>query len=88
PVPTKVASAMPTPASGAWRIQLGAFSQRGSAEALYAKLSGKAALAGRRPFYIPVGAVTRLQVGPFESKAAAAAACGAVGVACFVVPAK
>jgi hypothetical protein len=75
-------------ASGAWRIQLGAFSQRGSAEALYQKLSGKPALAGRRPFYIPVGAITRLQVGPFESKAAAAAACNAVGTACFPVPAK
>jgi hypothetical protein len=75
-------------ASGAWRIQLGAFSQRGSAEALYQKLSGKPALAGRRPFYIPVGAITRLQVGPFESKAAATAACNAVGTACFPVPAK
>jgi cell division septation protein DedD len=88
PMPAKAATATPAPASGAWRIQLGAFSQRGAAEALYAKLSGKAALAGRRPFYIPVGAVTRLQVGPFESKAAAAAACGAVGVACFPAPAK
>src|SRR5206468_9098622 len=37
-------------ASGAWRIQLGAFSQRGSAEALYRKLSG--ALAGHQPVYI------------------------------------
>ena len=71
-----------------WRIQLGAFSQKGSAEALYQKLAGKAALAGRRPFYIPVGTVTRLQVGPFESKAAAQAACSAIGVACFPVAAK
>ena len=41
------------------------------------------ALAGRRAFYIPVGAITRLQVGPFESKAAADAACKALGTACF-----
>ena len=75
-------------ASGAWRIQLGAFSQRGSAEALFRKLSGKAALSGRHPYYVPVGAITRLQVGPFESKAAAQSACGAVGVACFPVAAK
>jgi uncharacterized protein len=75
-------------ASGAWRIQLGAFSQRGSAEALYRKLSGNAALAGRHAFYIPVGAITRLQVGPFESKASAAAACKSVGTACFPVVAK
>lgn len=75
-------------ATGSWRIQLGAFSQKGSAEALYAKLEGKAALAGRHAFYIPVGAITRLQVGPFESKSAAESACGALGVPCFPVAAK
>lgn len=80
--------AAPVASSGAWRIQLGAFSQRGSAEALYRRLSGNGALAGRRPFYIPAGAVTRLQVGPFESRAAAAAACRAVAQSCFPVPAK
>jgi len=80
PPPAKVAS-------GAWRIQLGAFSQRASAEALYRKLGGS--LGGRQAFYIPVGAITRLQVGPFESKAAAAAACAALhGQACFPVAAK
>jgi uncharacterized protein len=75
-------------ASGAWRIQLGAFSQKGSAEALYRKLAGKPPLSGRHAFYIPVGAITRLQVGPFENKSAAQAACNAVGVACFPVAAK
>jgi cell division septation protein DedD len=82
------ASAPTVAPSGAWRIQLGAFSQRGSAEALFRKLSGNGALAGRHAFYIPVGAITRLQVGPFESKAAAASACKAVGAACFPVPAR
>jgi hypothetical protein len=82
------AAATAVAASGAWRIQLGAFSQRGSAEALYRKLSGNAALAGRSPFYIAVGPITRLQVGPFASRAAAAAACGAVRVACFPVSAR
>jgi cell division septation protein DedD len=86
--PVATPSTAPPAASGAWRIQLGAFAQRGSAEALYRKLSGNGALAGRRAFYIPVGAITRLQVGPFESKAAAAAACKAVGTACFPIPAK
>ena len=81
-------AASPAPASGAWRIQLGAFSQRSSAEALYQRLSSKPALAGRSPFYIPLGSMTRLQVGPFASKAAAAAACSALGTACFPVPAK
>jgi cell division septation protein DedD len=85
----KPAAAEPAPAAkGDWRIQLGAFSQKGSAEALYAKLSGKSALAGRHAYYIPVGAITRLQVGPFESKAAAAGACKALGQACFPVAAK
>jgi hypothetical protein len=94
PVQTAAAPPKPTPpapttaaASGAWRIQLGAFSQRGSAEALYRKLS--ASLGSHQAFYIPVGSVTRLQVGPYPSRAAAAAACSALkGQACFPVPAK
>jgi TPR repeat protein len=86
PKPRPAAAALA--ASGAWRIQLGAFSKQGSAEALYRKLAGKSALAGRRPFYVPAGGVTRLQVGPFESKAAAETACKALGVACLAVPAK
>jgi TPR repeat protein len=73
-------------ATGAWRIQLGAFSQRSSAEALFRRLSGNGALAGRQAYYVPAGAVTRLQVGPFESRAAASAACSALkGQACFAV---
>jgi len=75
-------------ASGRWRIQLGAFSQRSSAEALFRKLSGKSVLAGKQAYYIPVGAIIRLQAGPFESKAAAAAACSVVGQACFPVAGK
>ena len=77
-----------SPVSGNWRIQLGAFSQRGAAEALYQRVSGKAALAGRGPFYIAAGNVTRLQVGPFVSRAAAQAACNSMGTACFPIPAK
>lgn len=77
-------------ASGAWRVQLGAFSKRSSAEALFKKLSGSGPLAGRRSFLIPVGAMTRLQAGPFESRAAASAACSALrskGQPCFPVAA-
>jgi cell division septation protein DedD len=73
-------------ASGPWRIQLGAFSQRGAAEGLFRKLSG--ALPGKRAFYVPAGAVTRLQVGPFATRAAASAACSGLsgrGQACFPV---
>ena len=82
------APAAAKPASGNWRIQLGAFSQRGNAEALYKKVAGKSVLSGRSPFYVSAGSVTRLQVGPFESKSAAQAACNALGVACFPVAAK
>ena len=98
PKPVKVATAkisaprpattQPTPVTGGWRIQLGAFSQRGAAEALYQRVSGKAALAGRGPYYVASGSITRLQVGPFASKAAASAACGAIGLPCFPVPTK
>jgi cell division septation protein DedD len=78
-------------ASGSWRIQLGAFSQRSSAEALYRKLAGTAPVAGHAAIYIPVGSITRLQVGGYASKAAAAAACAtlsAKGQPCFPVSAK
>jgi cell division septation protein DedD len=72
------------PARGHWRIQLGAFGQRSSAEALYKRLSPR--FAGRQAYYIPVGALTRLQVGPFESRGAAAAACSSLaGQSCFAV---
>jgi TPR repeat protein len=81
----------PVPATGAWRIQLGAFSQRSSADALFRKLAGSAPVAGRQKFLIAAGAVTRLQVGPYPSKAAAAAACSALsgkGQPCFPVAAR
>ena len=93
---TEVAAAPPAkPApvspSGSWRIQLGAFSKKSSAEALYRKLSGAAPVAGHPALYIPVGSVTRLQVGGFASKSAAASACSALsskGQACFPVAGK
>ena len=75
------------PARGSWRIQLGAFSQRSSAEALFRKLAPS--LPGRQPFFVAAGAVTRLQVGPYPTRAAAQAACATLkGQACFPVGAK
>ena len=87
PPPVKIAVAAPAAqpkmatASGAWRIQLGAFGVAGNAQALWAKLKGNAALGGRQAFYVPVGKLTKLQAGPFASRAEAQAACGQVGVA-------
>ena len=94
PAPKRtVPEAAPTPkpapvaSSGGWRIQLGAFSQRGSAEALYRKLGGS--LGGHPAYYIPIGKITRLQVGPYPSREAASAACASLhGQACFPVAAK
>ena len=92
PAPSIPAAAPPAKplaaaASGRWRVQLGAFSQRKSGEALYAKLSGK--LSGKQAYYVPAGAVIRLQAGPFESRAAASAACGRLAPQpCFPVEAR
>lgn len=78
-------------ARGAWRIQLGAFTRRSSAEALFKRLGKDSPVAGLTPYFLPAGAVTRLQAGPFATRAAAAAACArlsARGQACFAVAAK
>lgn len=93
--PVKVATKPAAPparapaASGSWRVQLGAFTQKSSAEALYRKLSGSAPIAGHPAYYVPAGSVTRLQVGGFASKSAAASACSTLsarGQPCFAVP--
>ena len=91
--PTKAVAERPQPVStgGGWRIQLGAFSQRSSADALFRKLSGAPPVAGHQKFLVAAGPITRLQVGPYPSKAAAAAACSALsgkGQACFPVAAR
>ena len=85
-VAPKMAPLAPVVASsGSWRVQLGAFGKRASAESLFARLSG-GALAGRQPYYVPVGAMTRLQAGPFATRADAAAACARLKAqACFPV---
>lgn len=74
------------PASVAWRVQLGAFSTKASAEAQFAKVSGK--LGGRSAAFVAAGKVIRLQAGPFESRAAASAACAKLApTPCFPVQA-
>lgn len=89
--PLSVAKSLPVaqataPTDGSWRIQLGAFSQRGSAESLFAQVEGK--LGGRQAYFVPVGRIIRLQAGPYASSSSAAAACATIRpVACFPVPA-
>ncbi|WP_425230293.1 SPOR domain-containing protein [Sphingomonas sp.] len=86
PVPPPVQAASPprpAPATGGYRIQLGAFRDRGNAEALWTRLHGK--LAGGQPSYVAGGGVTRLQVTGFSTRAAAQAACTRAGGGCIVV---
>ena len=85
------ATATMAPAGPGWRLQLGAFSTRAAAEALFRKLSAGGMIAGRQPAYVTAGKITRLQVGPYPSRAAATAACRALvsrGQPCFPVATK
>jgi uncharacterized protein len=89
PVPVKVASApAPVAASGNFRIQLGAFSNEANAEKLWNSLETKIGdLASLTPYLKAAGSVTRLQAGPFGSRASAEAMCTkvkATGQACIV----
>ncbi|HZF42379.1 MAG TPA: tetratricopeptide repeat protein [Sphingomonadaceae bacterium] len=90
--PTPVPAARPAPAAtrvAGWKVQLGAFRESGAANALFSSLKGRVrALSGAQPILVRAGAVTRLQAGPFASRAAAASACAqitAAGQACFPV---
>ena len=74
-------------ARGVWRIQLGAFSSKASAQSLYDKL--RSHIGGAQAYFVPVGAMTRLQVGPFDSRASASAACARLKPQpCFAVEAR
>ena len=58
-------------------MQLGAFRDRGNADGLWHSLSQRVgAFAGKQPYMVTAGAITRLQVGPFGSSADATPACG------------
>lgn len=76
PAPSRPAS------GGAWRVQLGAFSEAARAQSLWNRLSGKVrGLSAYKPFIIKGGAVTRLQVGPLSSSAEAEKLCGTIKAA-------
>ncbi len=95
--PVKVAATpAPTPrppvetaSGGAWRVQLGAFSEGARANALWTSLRSRVgALAAYQPMIVRAGPVTRLQAGPIASRAAADKLCSAVraaGQACVPV---
>ena len=91
PVKTPVKVAQPVAVSGNWRIQLGAFGNEANARNLWNSLEAKIGeLAGLTPYLKAAGNVTRLQAGPFASRATAEAMCGkvkATGQACLVTTA-
>lgn len=66
----------PPAAPGSFRVQLGAFRDRSAATALYVRLAPS--LRGATMALVPSGTMTRLQVGPYPSRAAATAACAAL----------
>jgi TPR repeat protein len=81
PAPARASS------SGPWKLQLGAFSVRGNAEALSSRLRGRQDLAGKDFQLVPTGRLTRLLVGGYATRAEAQAACNALersGQACIV----
>lgn len=78
----------PVAASGAWRIQLGAFATKANADALWAKVRARAEIAGHARIDVPGQGITRLQARGFASEAEANRACAALkagGLACLVV---
>jgi len=74
---------------GAWRVQLGAFSNANGATALWNGLKSRVgALAPFQPLIVRAGSITRLQTGPVASRAAADRLCASVkaaGQACVAV---
>lgn len=71
----RAASKAVAPSSG-WRVQLGAFADPANARRLWAQIGGR--FAGRSVSYEKTGALTRVLVGPFSTRAKAEAACGTV----------
>jgi len=84
-----VPAAPPAPAqSGRFRIQLGAFSGDGRAQALWKSLTGKVSgLSAYQPAFVTGGGLTRLQVGQLASAADAERLCARIktaGTACLI----
>lgn len=89
-VPPKASSA--AAGKNGWRVQLGAFSQRETANEAWVSLKADqaAALGTVQPIFAAAGDMIRLQLGPFGTRDDAKRLCGkltAVGRSCFVVPA-
>jgi hypothetical protein len=76
----------PTSAAGPWKLQLGAFGVPGNADSLWARVKGRAELAGHARQLAPAGKLTRLLATGFASQGDANAACAKLksgGFACL-----
>ncbi|UYY58658.1 SPOR domain-containing protein [Sphingomonas sp. S2-65] len=84
PAPRPTPAPRPAPArDGGWRVQLGAFGDPGNARRLWGQVSGR--FSGRQAYYVKAGSLTKLLVGPYASRAEAAASCARVAP-CVPVP--
>lgn len=84
PVAPRPAPQPPVATGGGWRLQLGAFGDPNNARKLWAQVGGR--FAGRSAAFVKSGSLTRVLVGPYRTKAEAAAACGAVSPCVPVAP--
>ncbi len=86
--PTRAPAPVRASSSGKWRVQLGAFSDQNKAKNLWNNLEGRiSGLRNLQPYLVKAGSITRLQAGPFTTRAQAENMCGNVkasGNACIV----
>lgn len=89
PVPAKVKVPPPAPATGAWRVQLGAYGSADRAKTAWTALAAKVpALKRLEQRVLVAGSVVRLQAGGIASRDAANALCKAAitaGSGCFPI---
>lgn len=82
PTAAKPAAPVTLATDGGYRVQLGAFRDAGNAKALWTRIAPRV---GGSPSYASAGGFTRLQAGPFRTRADAQRACAKSGVSCVVV---
>lgn len=88
PAPSPTPAPRPA-ASGAWRVQLGAFGVPGNAEVLWNRVKNRPELSGHGKLLVPAGRVTKLQAGGFASQGEAQAACARLSAGGFTcIPAR
>ena len=83
-IPPPIEPSRPAASQGGWRVQLGAFGDAANARRLWSQVGGR--FPGREPTYLKSGALTRVLVGGYASRAAALRACGSLRPCVAVAP--